>query len=137
MKIKIFTLLVLAITISLFSCGKSVALEDTTWVLESYGAQGNMKAVLADTEVTVMFNSADGQVTGSGGCNGYGGSYELTGNKLSVPEPLISTMMSCGDEKDRQEQQFYMALQSAESYQIDGGKLTIYCGNDILVFEQK
>jgi len=137
MKIKLFALLLLAIALSLLGCGRSVGLEDTTWVLESYGAQVDMKAVLADTEVTATFKSADGQVTGSGGCNGFGGSYELTGNTLSIPEPLISTMMSCGEEKDRQEQQFFMALQSAESYQIENGKLTIDCGSSILIFKRE
>jgi putative lipoprotein len=137
MKLKLFTLILLAITISLGGCGKSINLEDTEWFLESYGSQGNLKAVLVDTEVTATFKSSDGQVAGSGGCNGYGGSYELTGNKLSIPEPLISTMMSCGDEKDQQEQQFFVALQSADSYQIDEGILTIYCGDDVLVFEQE
>jgi len=93
--------------------------------------------IMVNTEVTAMFNSADGQVTGSGGCNSYGGSYELSGNKLSIPGPLMSTMMSCGEEKDQQEQQLLMALQSAESYQIDDGELTINCDNNVLVFNQK
>ncbi|MFC1931606.1 META domain-containing protein [Chloroflexota bacterium] len=137
MKLKLFTLIVLIITICLVGCANSANLEDTTWVLESHGPQGNLKALLADAEVTATFNSADGQVTGSGGCNGYGGSYELTGNKLAIPGPLMSTMMSCGEEKDQQEQQFFTTLQSAESYQIDDGKLTINCGNNILVFKQK
>ena len=69
--------------------------------------------------------------------NGYGGSYELAGSKLSIPGPLMSTMMACGDEIDRQEQEFFATLQSAESYQIDGETLTIDCGNNILVFSQK
>ena len=137
MKLKLFALILLAITVFLVGCGKSISLEDTEWVLESYGTQGNLKAVLADTEVTATFKSADGQVTGSGGCNGYGGSYELDGSKLSIPGPLMSTAMSCGEEKDQQEQQFFIALQSAESYQIGDGKLTINCGNTILVFKQK
>ena len=137
MKLKLLALVLLAITISLVGCGKSVALEDTTWVLESYGEQGDLKAVLADTEVIATFKSAEGQVAGSAGCNSYGGSYELAGNKLSLPEPLISTMMSCGDQIDQQEQQYLAALQSAESYTIEDGKLTIKCVNKILVFKQK
>ncbi|MFC2033302.1 META domain-containing protein [Chloroflexota bacterium] len=137
MKLKSFTLIILAITIFSVGCGTSISLEGNDWVLESYGTQGNLKTVLADTEVTATFNSADEQVTGSGGCNGYGGSYELEGSKLSIPGPLMSTMMSCGEEKDQQEQQIFIALQSAESYQIDDGKLTINCGNTILVFKQK
>ncbi|MFC1912433.1 META domain-containing protein [Chloroflexota bacterium] len=57
--------------------------------------------------------------------------------ELAIPGPLMSTMMSCGEEKDQQEQQFFTTLQSAESYQIDDGKRTINCGNNILVFKQK
>ena len=67
MKLKLFTLIILAITLFLVGCGKSISLEDTEWVLESYGAQGNLKAVLADTEVTATFISTDKQITGSGG----------------------------------------------------------------------
>ena len=137
MKLKLFAVTLLVIPACLIGCAESVTPEDTEWVLESYGTQGDMKAVLADTEVTATFNSADKRVTGSGGCNGYGGSYELSGNKLSIPEPLISTMMSCGEEKDQQEQHFLMALQSAESYRIKDGKLTINCGDNKLVFKRK
>ena len=50
MRIKLLIPLLLAIIISIVGCGKSVALEDTTWVLEAYGEQGNLKDVLADTE---------------------------------------------------------------------------------------
>ncbi|MFC1955003.1 META domain-containing protein [Chloroflexota bacterium] len=137
MKLKLFTLTILMVAVFLAGCGNGVSLEDTEWVLESYGQQGNLETVLADTEVTATFKSADKQVAGSGGCNGYSGSYELSGNKLSIPWPLMSTMMSCGDAKDRQEQQFFKSLQSAESYKIDDGKLTINCGDNILVFSQK
>lgn len=137
MKRQILMLLIFVISFSVLGCGSTVKLEGTAWVLESYGERGNLKAVLADTEITATFKSDEQQVTGSGGCNSYGGTYELAGNNLSIPEPLISTMMSCGEEKDRQEQQFYDALQSAESYGIENGKLTINCGSNILVFKQK
>jgi heat shock protein HslJ len=109
-------------------------LENSVWILESYGSPGSLKAVLPDTEVTARFNSSDKKVTGSGGCNSYGGSYLLSGNKLSVPAPLISTKIFCGEGKNQQEQLFFSTLQSAESYHIADGKLTIDCGDNILVF---
>ena len=122
----------------LVACGQAdPPLQDTVWVLESYGEQGNFNTTLADTEVTVTFKGSDGQITGSAGCNNYGSGYVLDGNKLSLPGPLISTMMSCGDAIDRQEQQYLAALQSAESYTIKDGKLTIQCAGAILVFTQK
>ncbi len=135
MRIKLLIPLLLAIIISLVGCAKSVALEDTAWVLEAYGEQGNLKAVLADTEVTATFKSIEGQVAGSAGCNSYGGGYELSGNSLSIPGPLMSTMMACGDQIDQQEFRFLRALEAAENYKIENGKLTINCGNQVLIFE--
>ena len=137
MKLKSFALIILIITALLVGCGKNTGLEDTEWVLESYGLQSNLKAVLPATEVTATFDSINGQVSGSGGCNGYGGRYELSGNRLSIPEPLIHTEMSCGEDRDQQEREFFMALQSAESYLIVEKSLTINCGDKILVFRQK
>ena len=63
--------------------------------------------------------------------------YELSRNRLSIPEPLIHTEMSCGEERDQQEREFFMALQSSESYLIVDGGLTINYGDKILVFKQK
>ena len=37
----------------LTGCGKNTGLEDTEWVLKSYGSQSNMKAVLPVTGVTL------------------------------------------------------------------------------------
>ena len=137
MKLKLFALIVLAITMFLVGCGKSSGLEDAVWVLESYGAQGNLKAVLADTEVTATFNSAERQVTGSGGCNHYFGSYEVNDDNLSIPGPIGATEMSCGEQKDAQEREYLGILRVAESYKIEDGKLTINCGNQVLIFKSQ
>ena len=50
-------------------------LEDTTWILESYGEPGNQKAVIAGTEITAEFVGAEETVRGSAGCNSYFGNY--------------------------------------------------------------
>ena len=44
-------------------------LEDTKWVLESYGELGDLKDVLTDTRITAEFVSSEGTVKGSAGCN--------------------------------------------------------------------
>jgi uncharacterized lipoprotein YbaY len=115
----------------------TVILEDTTWVLESYGETGNLKTLIKDTEITVEFESAKGQFSGSAGCNHYFGSYETKGSNLSIPEPIGATEMSCGEEKDKQEREYLTTLQAARSYNIEDGELTIICGSQFLIFKSK
>ena len=60
-------------------------LEDTRWILESYGEQGELQTVLEGTEITAVFDSTDGQVHGSAGCNSYFGDYEISNKKCNYP----------------------------------------------------
>jgi len=113
------------------------ALKDRIWVLESYGEPDDLKTVLADTEITVTFHSAEGNVEGSAGCNNYGGSYQLQGDELSVPGPFSITMKSCGEQTDQQELAYLRALEAAENYTIDDTGLTVVCGETVLVFRLK
>ena len=108
---------------------------DTTWVLESYGEQGNLQAVLEGSEITAIFNSDDGQVQGSAGCNTYFANYHITNNMLSIYE-IAYTEMYCLEPEGvmDQEEQYLEALQAAESYHIEDGKLRITSGAQLLVF---
>lgn len=116
---------------------EEAGLANRTWVLESYGEPDDLKTVLADTEITANFNSAEGKVEGSAGCNDYGGSYQLQGDELSVPGPITATMKSCGEQIDQQEFAYLRALEAAENYTIDDAQLTVVCGETILVFRRK
>jgi len=131
--------LLLIVVLGLIACGTGAGeamLEDTVWVLESYGGPGNLKAVLADTEITAEFVSSERTVKGSAGCNSYFGSYELEGSQLSIPGPIGATEMYCAEPEGvmDQEQEYFTALQLAEGYEIDGDELTIRCGNQVLIF---
>jgi len=135
---KVFIVLLVPIVISLAACAtKAGALENVTWVLESYGESGNLKSVLADTEITATFNSAEEKVEGSAGCNNYFSGYELKGSELSILGPIGATMMACGDQIDEQERQYLTALESAENYKIEDGELRMTCGNQVLIFKRK
>ena len=135
--IKVMVPVFIVVSLFLTGCGKGGTLEDTTWVLESYGEPGNLKTVLGNTEITATFDSNEQKVTGSGGCNNYFGGYELRGDKLSLPGPIAITEMSCGEEIDKQEYEYMRAFQFAESYRIDGDKLQINCGNQVLNYVRK
>jgi len=128
------------ITIYLVACGTGAgALGGTTWILELYGEVGNLQAVLGDTEIIVLFDSAEGKVSGSAGCNNYFASYQLEGDQLSIPGPIAATEMYCMEPEGimGQEQEYLTALQLAEGYKIEDGKLRINCGQQVLIFSRK
>ena len=138
-RILVMLSLLLIVVLGLIACGTGAGeamLEDTVWVLESYGGPGNLKAVLADTEITAEFVSSERTVKGSAGCNSYFGSYELEGSQLSIPGPIGATEMYCAEPEGvmDQEQEYLMLLESSDSYTMDSDELTINCGSEVLVF---
>ncbi len=133
------SLALVLVVVGLVGCTSTTAatdgLEDITWILESYGEPENLQAVLEGTKITAIFDSAEGQVTGSAGCNSYWADYEVEGSKLSIFE-MTWTEMGCPEPQGilEQETQYLQALQSAESYKIEDGKLQITSGNQVLIF---
>ncbi len=110
-------------------------LEDITWILESYGEQRDLQAVLEGTEITAIFDSAEGQVTGSAGANNYFGGYQTSKNELTIQQIAQTEMYRLDPEGVMdQEAQYLKALQSAESYEISAGKLSITAGSKVLIF---
>lgn len=80
-------------------------LKDTTWLVTEL----NGAPTLADNQPTLSFDAA-GQVSGNSGCNTVGGSYQLSGTKLSFGQ-LMQTEMACLDDGVmEQEQAFAHAL---------------------------
>ena len=117
-------------------------LENTTWMLQSYGQPENLKSVqkgyiyLRNVEITAVFDSVKGQVTGSSGVNTYRGGYKLEDNKLSI-SVFIMTQLGGPQPLIDQEEEFLNLLQAAESFQITDGRLQINCGQQVLVFTEK
>ena len=126
----VFTVLTVAACVTSGS-----ALEENKWSLKSYGEQSNPEQVLEGTEVTVTFDSREGQVSGSGGCNTYFASYEVKGNNLSISD-LAWTEMACISPVGvmEQEQEFLSLLGDAESFQVDDTSLTITCSNGSQIY---
>lgn len=109
-------------------------LEGVTWRLSTYLADGKPVEVPAAIGATATF--AGGQVSGSNGCNSYGGPYVASGSSLTVG-PLASTMMACGPVQSAIESAFMTGFQAAGSYTATEAQLTIYdtTGAQTLVFE--
>lgn len=94
-------------------------LNGTSWSLGAIDETPTLQGIL----VTLTF--ADGQVSGSSGCNSYGGSYKVNGEKITI-RSLVSTLMACQDIDIMEQEQTYMQyLQNAQTYQIDSDQLQI------------
>ena len=109
-------------------------LEGVTWRLSTYIANGKPVEVPAAIGATATF--ANGQVSGSNGCNSYSGPYVASGSSLTVG-PLASTLMGCGPVQSAIEAAFMSAFQAAGSYTATDAQFTIYdtTGAQTLIFE--
>jgi len=118
--------------VMLVACGttSSDPLNGTTWELYSIGSY----SPISGSRTTIHFE--DGQVSGLGGCNQYGGEYQINGNKLTF-DKLYMTEMACMSPEGimEQEQRFLKALGDASSFEIMNGQLQIsLSGSENLTF---
>jgi heat shock protein HslJ len=96
-------------------------LRGTEWRLEDLAGA----AVLDRPHATLAFPES-GQVAGSGSCNRFSGSVEVSGDSIRLG-PLASTRMACPEPVSTQEARYLGALQDAERFAFDGTALLIHC----------
>lgn len=106
-----------------------LASADSTGLKERYWKliELNGKPVKVDStfmkEPHVIFKQDKPEVHGNGGCNGFGGEYELKSpNRIKI-ERLVSTQMACPalDIENR----FTKVLTTADNYYVKGDTLTL------------
>ncbi|MBK8706163.1 MAG: META domain-containing protein [Saprospiraceae bacterium] len=71
-----------------------------TWVLEKYGPETAMKAVIMSNPLAkepVLQLDGKGQFGGNDGCNGFGGVYKLGADCEISFDSIRHTFMYCGD----------------------------------------
>ena len=110
-------------------------LTGTEWRLVSLGPSGAEADVVPGTTVTLKFGE-DGRASGSTGCNSYGGTYEIRGDRVTFGR-LISTRRACLDQNaNQQEQRFLAALEAANRFRLSSDRLTILSdrGRNVLNF---
>jgi len=117
--------------VMLVACGKTGGdpLDGTSWELYSMGKY----SPIAGSKITIQFEN--GQVSGNGGCNSYGGEYRVNGDKLELGM-LMSTLMACADPAMMEQETIFMqALGDAQGFEIVGGQLQMYgSGGEALTF---
>jgi heat shock protein HslJ len=127
MKGLIHTATIVAVLFSV--CHRSAAtmdmnLANTQWRLVAFGVPDAQAPAIEGSSITLQLGG-DGRITGSGGCNTYGGNYQAQGNTITFSE-IISTMRACADEAvTRQEKRYFEALGSAASYELVADHLRI------------
>ena len=106
-----------------------LASTDSTGLKEKYWklTEINGKPVKMDStfmkEPHVIFKTDQNQVNGNGGCNGFGGEYELTApNRIKI-DRIVSTQMACPALDI--ENQFTKALREADNYYVNGDTLVL------------
>jgi heat shock protein HslJ len=99
-------------------------------------ASGVLASPLTGTRTTALFG-AEGNLRGDGGCNTYATTYQINGDQLTIA-PLAGAQEFCSKPIGimDQEVQYLSVLQTAATYILDGGLLTLLdgAGNQIAVF---
>ncbi len=111
----------------------------SAWTLLSYaGGNGTEVPVLQGTTITANF-AEEGLVTGSAGCNGYSGSYTVSGTAIEITS-VVSTLIACTEPPGimDQESRYLDLLGSAAAFRIDGDRLILLDANGtaILTYEK-
>jgi heat shock protein HslJ len=101
--------------------GDGTALEGTEWTLVA-GVEAPPDAV-----PTVTF--ADGTVSGSSGCNWYGGDYELEGDAIAISEIAV-TAMGCPDQEIETEESYLAAFLEVDGWSLEDGELVLSAAGD-------
>jgi heat shock protein HslJ len=103
------------------------------WVLVSL--TGHEPATLAGLKRKVSATFRDGKVAGSFGCNGFGGTYSVEGDRL-IFGALAGTMMACPEPAMAIENAVRKALMGSVPFTVADGVLTLRAGSGVtLVFE--
>lgn len=123
----IFAVAAVALTVSCCPCRKNkskVPLTGIEWkLIQLYGTA-------IDSENYRVTFGADGSVSGVGDCNRFAGTFTMNVGALKVGENLVSTRMMCPHQQ--QEDSFLKMLAQADAYFIDGTRLMMIRGGEVI-----
>ncbi|MDR2652763.1 MAG: META domain-containing protein [Prevotellaceae bacterium] len=108
---------------------KDLSFEHTKWILKSIDGE---EIETLSKPAYIMFSEGE-RVSGFSGCNGFGGSYYLSGDILKL-DNLISTQKGCFP--DNPEKLFNTVLSRVDACVVIGNKLIFtQMGKEIATFE--
>ncbi len=98
-----------------------------SWALQSLGSQ----PISDPQNYTVRFNS-DGLLSARADCNNCTGTYEVSGNLMSISELLACTRAYCGE--DSLDREYINALTSVSRYVRQGSRLELEYAGGTMTF---
>jgi heat shock protein HslJ len=118
------------------SAGNLIAtyeLAGSVWVLDQFGSPQTLSMAVGEEIPTILFQD-DGHYVGSTGCNRFNGSYATENSRIQISS-LASTKKMCPGQPGmlEQEQSILKTLDSAERYQLENGRLSIFTSGDTQV----
>lgn len=122
-------LLIIVLVVPIGIAATSPVVDDglaaTKWTLTSFGPIENPTSVIEGTTITLEF-IREGKIGGKGGCNSYGGDYQIQAESLSLTR-IISTKRACiAQNVMQQEQRYFEALGSVGRFKLSDTQLTIF-----------
>ena len=112
-------LIVLAAIAAVIGCGE----EDGGGAAQGASAFEDIPWALVSPEGPSATFS-EGKVSGSAGCNQFGGSYTQDGDALTIGQ-IVSTQMSCGAKADAMERAYLAELERVTRWSRDKDELTL------------
>jgi heat shock protein HslJ len=103
------------------------------WDATSFRQQNAVSSPLPGTKVTAVFGD-DGTLAGTAGCNTYTATYEVDRGSITIGEPA-ATRKSCVSPEGvmAQEQAYLSALPLANSFRVEGDRLSLLTAEDTYV----
>ena len=125
----IFALLFLSASCKILSPKKDdISFSSTKWTI----TQLNQKPFPTDKNVYVIFDEKDEKLSGKAACNSFSGKLEREPSGKIVIEDLVSTKKYCEGLMD-QENQIMTALPLINTYEIKGGILHLFSGQELVM----
>lgn len=98
-------------------------IEGTYWKLIELNGQSVTMSENQSREQHMILQASDSTVKGHGGCNGFGGNYELKpGDRIKFSK-IVSTMMAC--DNTEMENRFFKVLETADNYNLVNDTLVL------------
>jgi heat shock protein HslJ len=108
----------------------ATTLEGVKWMIDTVAGK---KVTGPAAAAFIRFDAEKKRSGGDTGCNAFGGTYSVKGDKIAVTD-VISTMRACiEDDRMTIERQFLDALRDANRFAIADGKLTLFRGPKPLI----
>ena len=136
-QLTVLTFLVLSAGLPLAASAAQSArtLAGSRWVLTQYAVQRSaFVSAVGEQRPTLVFGT-DGRVSGTTGCNSFGGPYSEAGGRLTIG-PVVSTLRACVDNNLARQEQVMLGVMNGNAIAStwEGNTLTLSAPAGMLVF---